>query len=116
MQSIQAPDIVLKAVAAFNSGRHRDAQKLCEQGLARQPLDPTLNHLLAAMLLKRSEFSSAQKRISASLAANPKNPAALLLAGRIARAENDFKAALSYLKSAAALETNLEVLLETART
>jgi tetratricopeptide (TPR) repeat protein len=116
MQSTQAQDIVRNAVAAFNSGRQQDAQKLCEQGLVRQPLEPTLNHLLAAMLLARNEFASARERISASLAANPKNFAALFLAGRIARAEKDFKAALSYLKSAAALATNHDVLLETART
>jgi tetratricopeptide (TPR) repeat protein len=116
MPSTQAQDIVRKAVTAFNSGRHQDAEKLCEQGLARQPLEPTLNHLLAAMLFARSEFSSARERISASLAANPKNLAALLLAARIARSEKDFKAALSYLKSAAALGTTPEILLETART
>jgi tetratricopeptide (TPR) repeat protein len=116
MQSTQAQDIVRKAVAAFNSGRHQDAQKLCEQGLARQPLEPTLNHLLAAMLFARGELSSARGRISASLAANPKSLAALLLAGRIARAEKDFTAALVYLKSAAALGTTPEILLETART
>jgi tetratricopeptide (TPR) repeat protein len=116
MPSTQVQDIVRNAVAAFNSGRHRDAQKLCEQGLARQPLEPTLNHLLAAMLFKQSEFSSARERISTSLTVNPKNPAALLLAGRIARSEKGFEAALSYLKRAAALGTNREVLLETART
>ena len=103
MQSTQAQDIVRKAVAAFNSGRHQDAQKLCEQGLARQPLEPTLNHLLAAMLFKPSEFSSARQRISTSLTVNRSNPAALLLADRIARWGKDFEAALSYLKRAAAL-------------
>jgi len=71
MQPTQARDIVRKAVAAFNSGRHQDAQKLCEQGLARQPLEPTLNHLLAAMLFARGELSSARERVSASVAANP---------------------------------------------
>jgi tetratricopeptide (TPR) repeat protein len=116
MPSIQAQDIVRNAVAAFNSGRHRDALKLCEQGLARQPLEPTLNHLLAAMLFARNEFAAAKQRIVASLAVNPKHGAALLLAGRIARAEGEFETALSYLKRAAALGTNREVLLETART
>jgi tetratricopeptide (TPR) repeat protein len=116
MQSTQAQDIVRNAVVAFNSGRHHDAQKLCEKGLARQPLEPTLNHLLAAMLFARGESSSARERIAASLTVNPKNFAALLLAGRIARAEKDFKTALSYLKGAAALGTNLDVLLEIART
>lgn len=116
MPSTQAQDIVRHAVAAFNSGRHQDAQKLCEQGLARQPLEPTLSHLLAAMLFKQGEFSLARERVSASLTVNPKNPAALLLAGRVARSEKDFDAALFYLKRAAALGPDREVLLETART
>src|SRR5438552_16082829 len=116
MPAAQAPDIVRKAVAAFNSGRHREAQQLCEQGLAPQPLEPTLNHLLAAILFARSEISSAREHITASLAANPTHAAALLLAARIARAEKDFKGALAYLKRAAALGANREVLLETART
>ena len=116
MPSTQAQDIVRHAVAAFNSGRHRDAQKLCEQGLARQPREPTLNHLLAAMLFKQGDVSSARQRIAASLTVHGNNPAALLLAGRIARSEKDFEAALSYLKRAAALGTSREVLLETART
>jgi tetratricopeptide (TPR) repeat protein len=115
MPSTQVQDIVRHAVAAFNSGRHRDAEKLCEQGLARAPLEPTLNHLLAAMLFARSEFSSARERIAKSLAANPNHGAALLLAARIARGEKDFETALSHLKRAAALGTNPEVLLETAR-
>jgi tetratricopeptide (TPR) repeat protein len=116
MPSTQAQDIVRSAVAAFNAGRHRDAQKLCEQGLARQPREPTLNHLLAAMLFAQSEFPAARERIAASLAVEPNRGAALLLAGRIARAEKDFDGALSYLKRAAALAATPEILLETART
>jgi tetratricopeptide (TPR) repeat protein len=116
MPSTQAEDIVRNAVAAFNSGRHRDAQKLCEQGLARQPREPTLNHLLAAILFARNELSPARERISASLAVNPNHGAALLLAGRIAKAEGEFEAALSCLKRAAAHGATPEILLETART
>jgi tetratricopeptide (TPR) repeat protein len=116
MPSTQAEDIIRSAVAAFNAGRHDDARKLCEQGLVRQPREPTLNHLLAAILFKQNELASARQRIEASLTANPNNAAALLLAGRIARSEMNCDAALSYLKRAAALGTNPEILLETART
>jgi tetratricopeptide (TPR) repeat protein len=116
MPSIQAQDLVRNAVAAFNAGRQQDARKLCEQGLARQPREPTLNHLLAAMLFARGELSSARQHVTASLAVHPDNAAALLLAGRIARSENDFEAALSYLKRAAAVGTNRDVLLEIAHT
>src|SRR5947209_11901756 len=114
--SIQPEDIIRNAVAAFNGGRHQEAQDLCERGLARQPREPTLNHLLAAMLFKRGEVLPAREHISSSLESNPNNPAALLLAGRIARSENDVNAALAYLKRAAALGTSREALLETART
>ena len=41
---------------------------------------------------------------------------ALLLAGRIARSEQDFSAALSHFERAAALTPGAEVLLERART
>lgn len=116
MQSSHAQEIVRQAIAAFNAGRHREAQKLCEQGLARQPLEPTLNHLLAAMLFKRGEFAVARERIAASLGANPNQGPALLLASRIAGSEGDFDAALSYLKRAAALGATPEILLQTART
>jgi tetratricopeptide (TPR) repeat protein len=116
MPAAEAQDTVRQAVAAFNSGRHQEAQELCERGLAQRPLEPTLNHLLAAILFARRDHSSARERINASLAGNPNHTAARLLAARIARAENDFKTALSHLKRAAALGTNREVLLETART
>ena len=112
----ETQDVVREAVAAFNAGRHNDARRICEHGLVRQPLEPTLNHLLAAILYARSEFSSASKRISASLKVNPHHSAALLLASRIARKEKNFEAALLYLKRAEALGTNVEILVETART
>lgn len=115
MQSDTAYDVVRRAVAAFNSGRHGEAEHLCEQGLARQPREPTLNHLLAAILSARNEFASARERIDASLTVKPNNAVALLLAARMARTEKDFEAALSYLKRAAALGTNSDILLETAR-
>jgi tetratricopeptide (TPR) repeat protein len=116
MPSTQAQDIVRRAVAAFNSGRHQDAQKLCERGLARQPLEPTLNHLLAAMLFKQSQFSSAGERIAASLAADPDRGSALLLAARIARAVGDFDTALSHLDRAIAIAPQRDAFLEKART
>jgi tetratricopeptide (TPR) repeat protein len=113
MPASRADDIVRHAVAAFNTGRHQDAEHLCQQGLAQQPREPTLNHLLAAMLFRRGELAAAQQRIVASLSVRPAHAAALLLAGRIARAEGDFAAALSHLKRAG---TSRDVMLETART
>jgi tetratricopeptide (TPR) repeat protein len=84
--------------------------------LARQPLDPTLNHLLAAMLFKQNQFSSARERIAASLAADPDRCTALLLAARIARAVGDFASALSHLDRAIAIAPQRDAFLEMART
>jgi tetratricopeptide (TPR) repeat protein len=72
--------------------------------------------MLAAVLFARGELASARERVEARQAGNPKNAAALLLAGRIARAEKNFEAALTYLKRAASLGMTPEILLETART
>jgi tetratricopeptide (TPR) repeat protein len=116
LQLSKAHDVVREAVTAFNSGRRDDAQRLCETWLARQPREPTLNHLLAAILFGRRDFALARARIDASLTVSPNNAPALLLAGRIARAESEFEVALAYLKRAAALEITPEILIETAQT
>jgi tetratricopeptide (TPR) repeat protein len=116
MQSSGAQDVVRRAIAAFNSGRHDKATRLCEQALIRQPQEPTLLYLLASVLCARNDFASARVHVDASLKVAPKNASALLLAGRIARAENKIEAALAYFKRAAELGVNTEILLETART
>ena len=41
MRQHTAEDIVRRATAAFNSGKPEEALSLCEQGLAREPGDPT---------------------------------------------------------------------------
>ena len=87
-----AEDIVRRATAAFNAGRRDDAQKLCERGLAGQPNEPMLSHLLAAVLFAKDDIRSARGHIETSLAKRSGNAAALLLAARIARADSDFEA------------------------
>ena len=108
--------LVRRATAAFNSGRPVEAQKLCEQGLAREPGDAMLHHLLAAVLFSKSESASARTHIDASLAKRPDNAAARLLAARIARAEGKFDVALSHLDSAIAINPQREAFVEKART
>jgi predicted Zn-dependent protease len=101
MNKHNAEDIVRRATAAFNSGRADQARRLCEEGLARQPGDPVLNHLLAAVLFFKGETQAAHRYLEASLAKRPGNAAAHLLAARIARASKDFESALWFSASGA---------------
>lgn len=111
-----AEDIVRRATAAFNAGRRDEARRLCEQGLAGQPGDPMLSHLLAAVLFSQGEIAPARGHIETSLARRPDNAAARLLAARIARAGRDFEAALSHLDRLIALAPQREAFVEKART
>ncbi|WP_407178925.1 tetratricopeptide repeat protein [Bradyrhizobium sp. STM 3562] len=111
-----AEDIVRRAAAAFNAGRADEARKLCEEGLSRQPGEPMLSHLLAAVLFAQNDVTAARRHIEASLAKRPDNAAARLLAGRIARGAGDFAAALTHLDRAIALRPERETFVEKART
>lgn len=111
-----AEALVRRATAAFNSGKPDEAQRLCEQGLAREPGDPVLHHLLAAVLFSRNALAPARAHIDVSLAKRPGNAAARLLAARIARSEGNFDAALSHLDAAIATSPQREVFVEKART
>jgi tetratricopeptide (TPR) repeat protein len=111
-----AEDIVRRATTAFNAGRADEARKLCEQGLSRQPGDPMLNHLLAAVLFAQKDVASARRHIEHSLARQPNNAAGRLLAGRIARTVGDFDGALSHLDHAIALAPQRDAFVEKART
>jgi tetratricopeptide (TPR) repeat protein len=111
-----AEDIVRQATAAFNAGRRDEARRLCEQGLAREPREAMLNHLLAAVLFSTGELQPARHHIEASLDGRPNSAPARLLAGRIARGLGDFDAALVHLDRALALSPQRDMLFEKART
>jgi tetratricopeptide (TPR) repeat protein len=111
-----AENIVRRATAAFNAGRREEAQKLCEQGLARAAGEPMLSHLLAAVLFSASDIKTARGHIETSLARRPGNAAAHLLAARITRAEKDYDAALSHLDHAIAIAPQRDAFVEKART
>jgi tetratricopeptide (TPR) repeat protein len=116
MNKHSAGDIVRRATAAFNAGRRDEARQLCEQGLTRDPSEPMLNHLLAAVLFSQGEIQPARSHIEASLAKRPENAAAQLLAARIARAAKDFDGALAHLDRVIAIAPQREAFLEKART
>ncbi|MGX4806483.1 tetratricopeptide repeat protein [Bradyrhizobium guangdongense] len=108
--------LVRRATAAVNSGKPDEAQRLCEQGLARDPGDPVLHHLLAAVLFSRGVIGPALAHIDVSLAKRPNNAPARLLAARIARSEGQFDTALSHLDAAIAASPQREMFVEKART
>ncbi|MDN4988094.1 tetratricopeptide repeat protein [Bradyrhizobium sp. WYCCWR 13022] len=108
--------LVRRAAAAVNSGKPDEAQRLCEQGLARDPGDPVLHHLLAAVLFSRGVIVPARAHIDVSLAKRPNNAPARLLAARIERTEGQFDAALVHLDAAIAISPQREMFVEKART
>jgi tetratricopeptide (TPR) repeat protein len=116
MSKHTAEDIVRRATAAFNAGRRDEACQLCEQGLRRQPGEPMLSHLLAAVLFSKNEIEAARGHIKTSLASRPGNAAAQLLAARIARAAGDCDSALAHLDRAIAIAPQRDAFLEKART
>jgi tetratricopeptide (TPR) repeat protein len=113
--SEQVEDIVRRAASAFNAGRREDARQFCEEGLRRWPNEPTLNHLLAAVVFAIGETGLARSHVEKSLKARPDNAATRLLAARIARAEQDFNSALSHLERATS-PSNPNIPVEKART
>lgn len=105
-----------RIVADFNAGRHEQARRGCEEALRRQPRDPALNHLLAAVLFASGKVEEARSRIQASLAVRADNAPAQLLAGRIARAAEDFDQALVHFGRARELAPGGDAYVERART
>jgi tetratricopeptide (TPR) repeat protein len=116
MTKATAEDIVRRATAAFNSGQREEARRLCEEGLSREPGEPMLNHLLAAVLFSQGEIQAARAHVETSLVNRPANASAHLLAARLARAVKDFDTALANLDRAIALAPQREMFLEKART
>jgi tetratricopeptide (TPR) repeat protein len=116
MSKHSAEETVRQATAAFNGGKADEARQLCEQGLTREPGEPILHHLLAAVLFSQGDVEPARSHVETSLAKRPANAAAQLLAARIARAAKDFEAALSHLDRAIAIAPQREAFLEKART
>jgi tetratricopeptide (TPR) repeat protein len=116
MNTHTTEQIVRRATAAFNAGRRDEACQLCEQGLRRQPGEPMLSHLLAAVLFSKNDVDAAREHIEASLAGRPASAPARLLAARIARAAGDFDSALSHLDRAIAIAPQRDAFIEKART
>lgn len=115
MTATDPTETIRQAAAAFNGGRTEEALRLCEQGLARFPDQPMLNHFLGAVLFARGELVAARERIEASLAVAPTHPPARLLAAKITRAAGDGATALTHLDHLPRTAITADVLLERAR-
>ena len=98
MQAQSAEDAIRLATADFNAGRHHQAHRTCKDALLRWPADPRLNHLLAAIHFAKGDSAKARERIEESVRLAPQHLPARLLAARIARAQQDFDAALQHLR------------------
>ncbi len=116
MKPLTAEDIVRQATAAFNAGKPAEARQLCEQGLAREPGNAMLHHLIAAVLASEGALQPARAHAETSLEKRPGHAATHLLAARIARMSGDFAGALSHLDRTIAIEPQREAFLEKART
>lgn len=116
MKRLDAEDLVRRAAAAFNAGRPDEAYRLCKEGLARQPNEPMLNHLLAAVLFAKGDVQAARDHVETSLKYRPDNAAAHLLAARIARSAKDFDRAISHLDRVSPATPAPDIFLERART
>lgn len=108
-------DIVRRAITAFNGKRPDEAQRLCKTGLTLAPNEPSLHHLLAAILFAAGKRAEAGDHVDRSLQSRPDHAAARLLAARIARDNGDFSRALSHIDHATRNAVTPVLLLERAR-
>ena len=92
-----------KALDAFNAGRIDEAAAVCLQLQRQAPSNPACSQLLALIFLQRRDFAAAQKQIQHSLALRPEHGAAILIAGRIARAQGKLADAASHFQHAGRL-------------
>ncbi|MCX7279020.1 MAG: tetratricopeptide repeat protein [Burkholderiales bacterium] len=91
------------AIAAYNAGQADAAMRICQDILGLQPAEPAAHQLLALMQLQAGALNLARSHVHSSLQARAQHAPTLLLAGKIARAQNDLAAATDYLAQACAL-------------
>ncbi len=88
------------AIAACNAGRTDAAMRICGDILQQHPAEPAAHQLLALMQLQAGEPTLAHGHVQASLQARPGHLPTLLLAGKIARAQDDLAAAAAHFAEA----------------
>ena len=98
------------AAALLSEGRLDAAKASAESSLRSDPLDLESRLVLAAVALRRGRNSSARDELATILAAEPDNPAALVLAGELAYRQQRLDEAIQHWEHA--LERQADPLLE----
>ena len=91
------------AVAACNAKEPNTAMAICVDILQQRPADPAAHQLLALLKLQSGQPVQAWQHIQRSLQSRPCYAPALLLAGKIARAQDDLAGAAHFFRQAAML-------------
>ena len=88
------------ALQSYNAGRFAEAEQACRQLLVHAPRHPAVHQLLAVLALNGQHIAAARRHIVQSLDERPRHGPALLIAGKIARAEGDLATAAQYFEAA----------------
>ena len=94
--------IMAAALHCYNTGRFNEAEAACHSLLTHVPRHPAVHQLMALLTLRDQRLDMARKHIVQSLTERPQHGPSLLIAGKIARAENDAGTAARYFEAAAA--------------
>ncbi len=106
--SATAPEQILAAALQhYNAGRFAEAEQASHALLALAPQHPAAHQLLAMLALNRQALPQARQHILLSLAPRPQHVPSLLIAGRIALAENDPASAVPCFEAAARYQPEL---------
>ncbi|GGC81571.1 tetratricopeptide repeat protein [Undibacterium terreum] len=96
-------DTVAAAVAAFNAGNMELASHICLQIVQGETGDPGAHQLLSLIALEQGQLAVAREHIGCSLRQRPDHVPALVIAGKVARAEGDLGTAIVYCQQAVVL-------------
>lgn len=94
--------IMASALQSYNAGRFAEAEQACRQLLVHVPRHPAVHQLLAVLALNGQHIAAARQHILQSLEERPRHGPTLLIAGKIARTDNDPTTAARYFEAASA--------------
>ncbi|MGJ5036814.1 MULTISPECIES: tetratricopeptide repeat protein [unclassified Bradyrhizobium] len=102
----QADGLLPKAVEAYRSGRHADAQAICGQALALVPDHFDALHLLGASALDSGRLDLAEQALTRAVAVEPRNAEALANLGLVLFSMKRYEEARAVQERAVALKPN----------
>jgi len=101
-QDTDEPDLRL-ALSALREGDLGAAEAIARRLLHNEPDDPGVHQLVAVVALELGKTEQAVRSAAASLARRPEHVPTLVVAGRAARAAEDFAGAAAFFRRAAAI-------------